>query len=170
MFKIFTELKPFFDDNYRRISVREYAKIIGSSPATASKVLENYHDEGILKKERDRIYIYYFVQRDSILFRDLSRLYWRFTLEKIGLLEYLKKEFALPVVILFGSCAKGEVGPHSDIDIAIFSAAKKELQLDIFEKKLKREIQIFHFASREAVSNKELLNNILSGYILLGSW
>ncbi len=170
MLKVFADLKPFFEDNYKRISVREYAKIIGLSPATASKILENYHKEGILKKEKDRMYIYYFPQRDSILFRDLSRLHWRFVFERIGLLAYFEKEFALPIVILFGSCAKGEVDPHSDIDIAIFSPARKELRFNIFQKKLKREIQVFRFVSRDTVTNKELLNNIFTGYILLGSW
>ncbi len=170
MFKIVNNLTPFFEDNYRRISVREYAQLIHVSPATASKVLEDYHKENILKKEKDKMYIHYFANKEERLFRELLRIHWRQKLEKSGLLDYFKKEFATPVVILFGSCVKAEVGPHSDIDIALFTLAKKEFDRDLFEKKLKREIQFFLFSSRDAVKNKDLLDNILNGEIILGAW
>lgn len=170
MFRELNILKPFLEDNYRRISVREYAKILSLSPATASKILTNYHKQRLLKKEEDKMYIYYTAERENIFFRDLSRIYWRFLLEKSGLLDFFRKEFAAPIVILFGSCAKAEVGPHSDIDIVIFSHGEKQFDLSSFEKKLKRNIQFFQFKSREDVDNKQLLNNILNGYLLVGSW
>ncbi len=170
MFKEMNNLTPFFKDNYRRINVREYAQLIHVSPATASKILEMYHKENILKREEDKMYIYYFANKEERFFRELLRTYWRQKLEKSGFLDYLRKEFAAPVVILFGSCTKGEVGPHSDIDVAIFTPARKEFDRHPFEKKLKRELQIFTFHSRDAVKNKDLLDNILNGYIILGAW
>ncbi|HIH42137.1 TPA: nucleotidyltransferase domain-containing protein [Candidatus Woesearchaeota archaeon] len=170
MSKELNNLKPFFEDNYRRISVREYARIIKVSPATASKLLEQYNVEKLLNREQDRIYTYYYANRENALFVQLLRIYWLQIFNKIGLIGYLENEFANPVVILFGSFAKAEINPNSDVDIAIFTRSKKELVLGKFQKILKREIQTFIFKSINSVENKELLPNILNGFIISGSW
>lgn len=169
MLKIFNNLKPFFEDNYRRVNVREYAKLIKVSPPTASKILESFYKEAILRREKDKLYIYYYANKDSPIFIDLLRAYWKHVFSSISLIEFISNEFANPVIILFGSFAKAEINPNSDIDIAVFTKGEKKLNFESFNKKLKREIQIFIFKSREEVS-KELLNNILNGYILHGSW
>lgn len=170
MLTIITDLKPFLEDNYRRINVREYARLLKISPPTASKTLDGYHKSNLLNRIKDQLSIFYFANRDNKTFIDLSRIYWRERLEKIGFLEVIKKGFTISLVILFGSCAKGEVSPQSDIDIVIITPIKKEINLKDFEKQLNRKIQIFFFRSKEEIKNKELLNNILNGYILEGSW
>ena len=169
MLNIFNGLKPFFKDNYRRISVREYARLKRISPPTASKLLEDYKRKGVLKKEREKQYIYYSADRESRLFIELSRVYWRLKLERAGLIELLENEFLNPVAILFGSLSKAEAKKDSDIDIAVFAASKKRVNLGRIEKKLKRKIQVFVFKDRD-VKNRELLNNILNGFIICGSW
>jgi len=170
MLRIINNLEPFFEDSYRRINVREYARTIKVSPPTASKLLEEYKKEGLLKKEEDKQYFYYFANKESWLFIDLSRIYWKFKLEKIGLISFFEKNFIKSVVILFGSLSKAEAKKDSDIDIAIFSPVKKEIKITEFEDKLKRKIQLFVFKEISEVKNKELLNNILDGYGLGGNW
>ncbi len=169
MLKIFNKLKPFIEDNYERISVRQYARIQGISPPTASKVLDGFYEEGLLRKEEDRQYIFYHANRDSDIFIDLSRIYWKEILKKSGLIDHLKKSLD-PVIILFGSLSKAEVKKDSDVDIAIFTASDIKYDLEPYEKKLKRSIQLFHFKRRDDVENEELLNNILNGYIIEGDW
>jgi predicted DNA-binding transcriptional regulator len=56
MLEIIDDIQPFIEDNYRRINIREYARIRGISPPTASKTLSRLHREGLLKKEIDRQY------------------------------------------------------------------------------------------------------------------
>ena len=170
MLKIFNDLKPFFEDNYRRINVREYARIQKISPPTASSLLQNYLKEGLLKKEEEKQYLYYFANKESSLFVDLSRIYWKVVLENSGFIKALSEKFISPVIILFGSLSKAEVKENSDIDMAVFTATRKELDLKEFERKLKRNIQLFIFKDREYIKNKELLNNILNGYRLRGNW
>ncbi len=170
MLKIFNALRPFFENNYRRINVREYARIQKMSPPTASKLLQSYQKEGILKKEEEKQYFYYFANKESDLFIDLSRVYWKIVLEDSGLIKALSEKLLSPVIIIFGSLSKAEVKEDSDIDIAIFTATRKELNVNEFEKKLKRKIQLFLFKDRENVKNTELLNNILNGYKLRGNW
>ena len=169
MLKIFNDLKPFFEDNYRRINVREYARIQKISPPTASSLLQNYL-KGLLKKEEEKQYLYYFANKESSLFVDLSRIYWKVVLENSGFVKALSEKFISPVIILFGSLSKAEVKENSDIDIAVFTATRKELDLKEFEKKLKRNIQLFVFKDRENIKNKELFNNILNGDRLKGNW
>ncbi|MEM4358295.1 MAG: nucleotidyltransferase domain-containing protein [Candidatus Pacearchaeota archaeon] len=170
MLEIFNTLKPFFEDCYRRINVREYARIQKISPPTASKILEKLHKEGLLKKEKENLYNYYFANKDSEFFIELSRIYWKRILEDSGLLEELEKNLLNPIIYLFGSLSKAEAKVDSDIDIAIFTPKKKEINLEKFEKLLKRKIQIFVFKDMKDVKNEELLKNILNGFKIKGSW
>ncbi len=166
MLEIFNNLKPFFEDNYRKIHVREYAKLLNISPPTASKVLENYAKEFLLKKVVDKRYYYYSANRTSFIFRDLQRMYWKEKLK--DLLLALNENCLTPTIVLFGSTAKAEINPDSDIDIAVFTVSKNTLVLETFEKKLKKRIQLFYFKDMGVVP-EELKHNILNGYILEGA-
>lgn len=170
MLKIFNALEPFFKDNYRRVHVREYARIQAISPPAASALLWELEKEGLLLRENEKQYIYYVANKENKLFIDLSRCYWSIMFQKLGLLEHLEKELLTPTVVLFGSFAKAEIKEGSDIDIAVFTPSKKVISLAGFEKKLHRKIQLFFFRTPEEIKNKDLLANILSGYLLLGDW
>lgn len=165
MLKIFNDLGPFFGDNYRRISVREYARIRKISPPSASALLNELVKEGLLIKEEERKYIFFASNRENPLFVHLSRNYWYIKIKKSGLLDYLNKELVTPLIILFGSFSKAEVTQNSDIDIAI-KAQKKRLDVFRFKKAIGREIQIIFYDDAKI----DLQNNILNGFILSGSW
>jgi predicted nucleotidyltransferase len=165
MLNIINDLKYFFENCYRRINVREYAKLMKISPPTASKILSRYEKEGLLKKEIDRNYYFYYADKYSKTFIDLSRIYWSIKLQKI--IEQLKEKSINPTIILFGSLAKAEVKEDSDVDLAIF-AHEKEINLSLFEKKLQRKIQVFWFKSPKSIKSVDLMNSILNGYILTG--
>lgn len=164
MLEIINNLTPFFEDCYRRISVREYAKIIKVSPPTASKILMEYHKEGLLKKQEDRNYLFFFTNKENKVFIELSKMYWMDKLKEV--VEYIENKTVNPTIILFGSLSKAEVTPDSDIDITIISS-KKNISLEDYEKKLKRKIQVFWFDNFKEIP-KELKNNILNGYSLSG--
>ena len=169
MLNIINNLKPFFEDCYRRISVREYARILKISPPNASVILNNFVKEGLLLKEEDRRYHFFSVNRKSKMFVKLQQLYYQGKFK--SLFEEIEKEFVSPVIILFGSFAKTEVSKNSDIDIAVFSVSKKKINLKKYEKKYGREIQLFVFKDRKKLEkNEDLLNNILNGFIVSGSW
>jgi|TARA_Y100000034_G_C6879951_1_gene403025 predicted nucleotidyltransferase len=167
MLNIFNNLSPFIEDCYRRFSVREYAKHIKVSPPTASKILKDLHSKTLLKKETFRNFIFFWADKENNIFIELSRIYWKEKFKSSGLAEYIEKSLTTPTVILFGSLSKAETKIDSDIDLAIFGSTKK-LNLKIYEKKLKRNIQIFNFPSINKVKNRDLLNNIINGTILIG--
>lgn len=165
MLKIINNLKPFFDDCYRRINVREYAKIMHISPPTASKLLTHYNSENLLLRDTYRNYILFYANKESKDFVDLSRIYWKNRLKE--LISLMEKKLTSPAVVLFGSLSKAEAKQDSDVDLAVF-ANKKELDITVIEGKMKRKIQIFWFESIKDVKNKDLANNIINGYILKG--
>src|SRR3989344_5770692 len=154
MLKIINNLKPFFEDCYRRINVREYAKIMNISPPTASKMLASYSAEGLLLKENYKNYILFYANNKDKQFIDLSRIYWSYKLKEV--VSFIEKKIISPTIILFGSLSKSEVTSNSDIDLTVF--ANKKIEID-FEKKLKRKIKIFWFKSIKDIKNKELANN-----------
>jgi len=165
MLKIIDNLKPFFEDCYERINVREYARIMDISPPTASTILHNYHAENILLKQEYKNYILFYANNGSKKFVDLSRIYWDYKLK--GLVDFMEKKLINPTIILFGSLSKAEVNLNSDVDLAVF-ADKKELNIEVFEKKIRKKIQIFWFKSIKDVKNIELANNIINGFVLKG--
>ena len=165
MLSIINSLRVFFEDSYRRVNVREYAKIERISPPTASKLLARYKAEGLLLEERYRNYIFYYANRENPVFKDLSRIYWRHVLRE--LLDFFGKRLTMPTIILFGSLAKAEVKPDSDIDLAVF-ALQKEIDTSELERKLGRKVQLFWFTSLKGIKSKELANNIINGYALKG--
>lgn len=169
MLEIINSLKPFFEDNYKRIHVREYARLQKISPPTASKTLSALEKKGLLKKETDKQYINYLANKESDIFIDLSRIHWKTKLKQSGLISHIKDEMLNPIIILFGSLAKAEAKKDSDIDLAIFTITKKELKTQEYERKLKRNLQILTFNNLES-AGKELRNNILNGYKIEGSW
>jgi len=165
MLDIIDNLKYFFEDCYRRINIREYSRITKKSPPTASKLLQNYFKENLLKKEKTLNYIFFYANIESREFIELSRIYWNLKLKK--LIDFLNEKLAEPAIILFGSLSKAESKQDSDIDLAVF-VNKKELNLSKFEKELKRKIQIFWFKSIKEIKNPELANNIINGFKLKG--
>jgi len=86
------------------------------------------------------------------------------------LIKYFEKELIEPIIILFGSFSKAEIKKNSDIDLAVFTFSTKKLETAKYEKVLGRKIQIFTFKDKNDIKNKELLNNILNGYKIIGGW
>ena len=164
MLKIINNLKPFFEDCYKEMGVREYSRVMKITPPTASKLLKKYFSKGLLKKRLDRNYLLFAVNQQSKTMRDLSRIYWRNKLDK--LIKYLESFFP-KAIILFGSLSKLETRKNSDVDIILLGFFKKKINLKKFEKELKREIQVFQYDCLDNV-NKGLRLNAINGYILRG--
>ncbi len=160
MLKIFNELKPFFEDSYRDISVRQYAGMTEISPPTASKTLRELEKESLLISENKGIYIYFRANRESFMFKQLSRLYWYKTL--YSLTEKIHEMIAYKRIILFGSLTKAENTLKSDIDLYLESESR-EINVSDIEKKLKRKVQL-HFIN--SMKNENLKKNIEQGVII----
>ena len=172
MFVNLNTLVPFLDEPNRRYYLREYAKVLGISPATAMKYLDALVKAGLLVRKDGKLYSVFQGNLDSLLFRQHKVF---FTIKKViesGLPDFLDKELAFPTVVMFGSCAKGEDIKGSDLDLFVLTNTAKELDLKVFEKKLKRSIQLFVKSDKEfkesTLNSPELVNNFINGIKLSG--
>ncbi len=173
MLDIINNLAPFFEDNYERINIRRYSRLMRISPPTASKLLKNYAKENLLEISRYERYIFFNAKRDDKDFIDLSRMYWRY---KLGALSsFFASKFTIePTLVLFGSLSKAEVKIDSDIDLAIIgvnseSSLLKDMNFATFEKKLGRRIDVFRFKSLADARKLPIWKALLNGYVLRGS-
>ncbi len=166
MLKELFNLEVFFEDCYRRVSVREYAKLIHVAPPTASSLLKKYYSEHLLLFQKEHGRHFFYANKDSNDFIDLSRMYWRNNLQKI--VNLILKQTVSATIVLYGSLSKGEANVKSDVDIMVFSPEKKKIHLENEEKKLKRKISILQFTSLKEIQNEHLRNNVMNGYKLCG--
>ncbi len=158
-------LSLFFEDCYREISVREYARLLNVSPPNASKILKTYEKKQILIQRSERGFLFFRINIDNTAVKNLSRVYWEWKIS--GLLDFIIKKSFPKSIVLFGSLSKLEATTDSDIDLAIISSIKKDLDFSYFEKSLKRKIHVVFYESFDKINN-ELKFNILNGYILRG--
>ena len=165
-------LKLFLENPQAKYHIREVARILKISPMTARKKLMELSKKKLLIAKKDRVYNVYTSNTESDRFKLNAKFYMIDKMQKSGLLDYLNKELKPEAVVLFGSIAKGEYSIKSDIDLFVISELKKTINLEKFENKLGRKIQLFIYTYKEFKNmkskNKELLNNILNGIVLSG--
>lgn len=158
----------FFVNPTARLRVRQIERNIKVPLPSAIKYAKELDKEGILKKTSVANIALYSADRTSRKFLVEKMLFNIKSIYTSGLFDYLIIEYSNPLIVLFGSYAKGEDIENSDIDIYLQTPAKKLLNLEKFEKLLERKIQIFNYNSIKSVENKELANSIINGIVLNG--
>ena len=169
MFKELNILKVFLENPGREFNVREVARILKMSPATASKKLKMLAKEGVLKERSQKVFKLYRANLESDNYRDLKIYYSIRKIKDSGLLDALNKFYLKPAVVLFGSSAFGMDTETSDIDLLVVSENTKEFpETQKFEKTLGRELQIFIVKDVKDLKNKHLINSAANGITLQG--
>lgn len=172
MFKEINRLKLFFEEPEREFHLRELARLLKKNPVTVKKYLLDFVKEKILLVKKQRGLELYSSNTENLLYKEFKKTYNKIRLIESGLLEYLDEHFNYPTIVLFGSYERGEDNKKGDIDIFIMSEIKKYPNLNSFNKKFNREIQIHLMGKRELEKNKktnpELINSIINGSILRG--
>lgn len=163
MFENMNILNCFFVSPTREFSVREIARLCDISPATSSAKLKELAKEDILTMREDRQYLVFKANLESSLYRDMKVFYNIRMIKESGLLDEIDDTFLRPTVVLFGSAAYGLDTETSDIDLYI-QAKEKKVNLEKFEKKLKREI---HMITGKKIM-KNLINEIINGIVIQG--
>ena len=130
-----------------------------------SKELEK---EGMLTTIKTGNVVFYTADKLNPNFLLEKKLFNIKSLYQSGLINFLKIELSNPSIIVFGSYSKGEDTEDSDIDLFIESPSRKEINLNEFENKLKRHIQMFRHNKITEIKNKDLINNIINGVLLNG--
>lgn len=110
------------------LSGRDIARRSSVSHPSATATLRSLLDLGLVRVRRARRADYYELNREHVLAEGLSRLFDREAHLRDELIGAIRDELVhhrLPVseAYLFGSAARGEQQPGSDIDVALFCAA-----------------------------------------------
>jgi predicted nucleotidyltransferase len=150
-----------------KLSQREVAKALDVSPTAVSNALKTLTAQQLITVEPTKTINFISYNRDNPRAITLKRVENQKQLFASGFNEYLEEQLAGATAILFGSYAKGEDTANSDIDIAIIGRKPKTVELQTFEKKLCRPINLNYYRSWSEI-HKQLRNNILNGIVLFG--
>jgi predicted nucleotidyltransferase len=169
MFKELNKLKLIFEDPLRWFHVREFAKATKMAPATASKLLKLWHKEKILKHKEERGHHLYKADLDSSYYKDLKTYYSIKKIRDSKIIDALNEFYLHPTIILFGSTQNGLDTKDSDIDLCIVSENEEYIpNINKFEKKLGKEIQLIICTHISEIPNIHLQANIIQGITLQG--
>ncbi|MDD5650503.1 MAG: nucleotidyltransferase domain-containing protein [Candidatus Nanoarchaeia archaeon] len=160
-------LELFFIDPLTKLHLREISRRAKISPSWTKKILEKLEKQNLILKEKTRLTTNFTANRENINFINLKKIFNLHKLYKSNLLNYLEEIYEYPnTILLFGSYLRGEDIIKSDIDILIVTDKNKKLNLEKYEKLLKRKINIHETDLKN--SDKEFLNNIINGLVLYG--
>jgi len=156
----------FFDNPTNKLRVRQIEKKLNLSFPSVIFYCKKLKNDGILKTVEVSNVVFYTADRDNQNYLLEKKFYNIKNLYNSDFIDYIKTELSNPVIVVFGSYAKGEDIESSDIDLYIETPSKKEVNLEKYEKILKRRIQLFVHRDINEIRNKELKNNIVNGSIL----
>ena len=146
--------------------MRELSRITRIAPPSTANHLKALLKEGFVVKDKKGLYPIFKANRESERYKLYKKANIMLRIADCGLLQYLY-DICLPdVIILFGSCSKGEDIENSDIDIYL-QCGKKNLDLSGYESALSRKISVFYSKGLLTLSD-ELRSNIANGIILKG--
>ena len=170
----------YLDDYLKRIHLRRIASILKITHRTASLHLN--------RLERLKIFKSRYVGKHKEFYLNLNNILTKFYLvaaENYLALDFLKRNFLVKKifldltkklkfehsVILFGSYAKGEARPESDIDLLVLGELKNKSFVRSIEEKYDKKIALKTFTPEEfakALERKDFLAvEILKNHIIL---
>lgn len=151
-----------------KLRVRQIEREVKVPLPSVIRYTKELEQEHILKSSAIADVITYSADRTSQQFLLEKKLWNLQLLFSSGLVNFLVQELSNPVIIVFGSYARGEDTENSDIDVYVETPTKKDLNLGKFEKILQRKIHLFMYKNLHEVGNHNLRNNIVNGMIVNG--
>jgi predicted nucleotidyltransferase len=127
----------FFENPSKEFYLRQVARLTRTPKTTASVALKQLIKEKLVVRKKDEPYDKYRANVEEPLYRFYKTQSILEKIHKSGIINYIVQEIHPNVIILFGSCSKGEYDTKSDIDLFI-QAGKADLDLEKFG--LKHEI------------------------------
>ena len=162
-------LAVFFENPSREFHLRGLSRLLKLSMPTIISATDKLAKEKLIIKEKGKVVTKVIANRDNIDFARLKRLHNLEFIYKSNLVNHISESYNNPkAIILFGSFSRGEDIEKSDIDIAVITNKKLNLDLPKYENILKKAINV-HEVNLDKIS-KEFKANLLNGIVLDGSW
>jgi len=167
-------LTCFFADENRKYYINELARLIDTSQGTCRRELNKLAGIGIFKTLRTGNLLYYSIDKKSLFYKEFRSIIGKTLGIEIRLKNSLKKIEGIDFAFIFGSYAKRQLTPASDIDLVIVGRIKEEKLSDTLKKEeriISREINYHIYSKSEFKSKMEnknsFIKNILKNYILI---
>lgn len=157
-------LDLFFKFPRKDFQLREISRLTKIALPSTKNYLEGLSKNQLILENRETLYKSYNANIENKEFRLYKKVSTLIKLE--DLISEIEDKINPDVIILYGSASKGEDLEDSDIDLFVIGK-EKAININIFEKKLNRKINIIFENSLKNVS-KEFLNNLINGIILSG--
>ncbi len=161
----------FFNYSTKQWHFEELVKESCLSRAQTNEWLQRLLKEKLIKRVKERNKMpYYIAEYSNPTFQMQKRIYAMLQFEKTGLLEHLSTLKHAKTVIIFGSFSRADWHNESDIDLFIYGKAD-DFEKGLFEKRLKREIQVFQYENPAMLKRLEpsVIPNILAGIHVKGT-
>ena len=166
-------LAIFFTDESRKFYINEMARLVGTTQGTCRRELNKLVNIGMFKTSREGNLQYYHVDRQNPLYKELAAIIRKTIGIEAVLRKALQEVKGINYAFIFGSYAKNEFKPDSDIDIAVVGAVSEEQLIYAVketEKAIGREIN-YHIYTEDDFKKKmrasSFLKNIIKKYIMV---
>ena len=134
----------------KKYSIRELAKTASIGVASSKRCLDWLFSKNIVNLEKVGKVHQYSLNLENFLTRYIKIT---FSLAEISdskiINELLKKHPSIISVVLYGSAARGEDNPESDIDLLVISNKKLKIEPLNAEDKIEKEVTIINYALLE---------------------
>ncbi len=160
----------FFLNPTKEHYLMDVSRNIGIAHTSVKKNLDRLIKLGLItetvEKKGGRKFPLYKASSDNEFFKKYKRIYNITSILESNVIMYIEEKLMPKSIVIFGSYARGEDIESSDIDLFV-ECKKEELDLEKFEKRLSRKIEL-HFNDKFTLYPKELKNNIINGIVLSG--
>ncbi|MBW2989535.1 nucleotidyltransferase domain-containing protein [Candidatus Woesearchaeota archaeon] len=156
----------------KELSLRDVAKKAKVGAGTSKTCLDYLRDKEIVKRKIIGNIHLYSLNDDNLVARHIKILDSLSIIKDSGLIqELLDSHKSIVSIILYGSAARGENGPKSDMDILIISRKPVKLKPLRSEKNIDTEITFIAYTSsewrRKSVTDKPFYDSIMIDGIAL---
>ena len=144
-------LKLFFLDSAKEFHQNDIARKIGLSSPAVSNELTNLVKIGLVSKRHQDNMLFYKINKNSIIFDEMKRIFLKYETFSEILSEKLVKE-KIKYSLIYGSFAKGTEKEASDIDLLIVGDVLEDHILRIIsniERNINREINFILWTEKE---------------------
>jgi len=167
-------LAAFFDNPREGYYIREMARMTGLSAMTAKRSFDELEEQGLITRERTKGRTLFKGNSESPTFRQMKISYTVSEIEASGLMGHLQGSMqGITSLVLYGSAARGEDGPGSDLDLLVVSMSRGGPDLRKFERSIGRSVSLKVFTptdwDKQVRKNKAFYTDVITeGIVLFG--
>lgn len=167
MESIWKVFEVFSDEPLKIHLIKQISKKIKLAPTSVKLHLKKLEEKNLVNRKKGEQFFGYIANRENKDFLFYKEILNLIKMHESKVIDYIVNEIHPRTIVLYGSYLKGEDIEESDIDLLIVSKAKKSLELEKFEKRLKRKMHILVEEGLKKI-NKNLKAEVRNGLVLYG--